>query len=65
MGNLYKALTVKERIDAFKKAGFELKTDGVFLARWTNIKGLSSIKDTEYLCKAYGITIDEFTYGLL
>lgn len=62
--NLYKALTIRERINAFKEAGYELRTDGIFLDKWTNIKGLSSIKDTEYLCKQHGITIDEFTYAL-
>lgn len=62
--NYYLALSIVERVHIFRKAEFERKTDSVILDRWTNIKGLSSIIDTEYLCKQNGITLDEFTYAM-
>lgn len=60
----YQALTILERIKILKEAGIDLKTDKAFLDRWTNIKGLTSIADTQVLCDLRGITIEEFTYAI-
>lgn len=60
----YYALTISERINALKNANVELKTDKIFLDKWTSIKGLSSVKDTEELCRIKGITLDEFIYAI-
>lgn len=60
----YRALTIVERINILKKADIELKTDKMFLDKWTNIKGLTSIADTQKLCELTGITLEEFTYAI-
>ncbi|MTI49764.1 MAG: type 2 lantipeptide synthetase LanM [Firmicutes bacterium] len=62
--NFIYALKINERIDAFKEANFELKTDTCFLDRWTNIKGLTNINDTKLKLEFEGISLDEFIYGI-
>ena len=44
--NFIYSLTTKERIMAFRDKQIEMKTDRSFLDKWTNIRGLSNIKDT-------------------
>lgn len=62
--NYILALTINERIAAFKENNVEMQTDSIFLDRWSNIRGLSTLEDTMTKCQLEGNTIDEFTYAL-
>jgi len=56
------ALTAKERIETLRKKHMFLETDKIFLDRWHNIQGLSSIDDLESLLNSQGLSLDEFAY---
>lgn len=58
------ALRTKERIQAFREAGLELRTDRAFLDRWLNIKSLTNLADTQEWLSYENITLDEFTFAL-
>ena len=56
------ALTTEERVKALKEEKGLLRTDGIFLDRWRNIRGLSTVNDLEHLLASRDMTLEEFTY---
>ncbi|MCL1989861.1 MAG: DUF4135 domain-containing protein [Defluviitaleaceae bacterium] len=58
------ALTTEERIKTLREKYMFLETDKIFLDRWHNIRGLSSIVDLEVLLESRNMTLDEFAYAI-